>query len=163
MPGGLHEEIRNFDSFEKSTRRFTNFTKRIGGGTDIDCFIERHGKFMFFEGKPLIENDSLIRMAWGQYTAFLRLALSSDKNKVYIIGEAPDGEPKKIGNILYTNGTKHYHDEETKKWVVDMPLNLFRDIDIPKLEMFVYMSYKMFELDKYDRDAWSIHEASSLL
>jgi hypothetical protein len=159
MPG-LHEEIRNFEAFQNSTRRFTNFTKRIGGAMDIDCFIERNHCFMFLEGKPLIEDGNLIRMPYGQYMALFRLAKSSERNKVYIIGEDYNGEPKKMRNILYTIGeVRKYQDEQTKKWLVDVPTKFFIDITPEKLESFVYASYKMFEDGKYSMSAWLNHEA----
>lgn len=161
---GLHEEIRNYDAFQKSTRRFTNFTKRIGGASDIDCFIERNNCFLFLEGKPLLEDGKLIRIPWGQYTALLRLAGTSYKIKVYIIGEdAVTGAPKMILNMNYTVKAKQYLDEELKKWMVDIPTDDFADIDAEKLEQFVFSSYKMFEQNKTDHISWREHEVSSLL
>lgn len=81
------DPLRNYDEWAASVRNFHGWLgKTVAGGTDIDLFVERNGKFLLLEAKPWTGG---VTLPYGQHLAFSRL---SDVGgfTIYLIGEAKE-------------------------------------------------------------------------
>lgn len=76
--------MRDFDKWSESIRNFEWLADAAPGGMDVDCLIERKGKFLVFEGKPWRKG---VVLPWGQHRALVELA-KVPNFRVFLVGEA---------------------------------------------------------------------------
>lgn len=89
MPADL-QPLRSYDEWQRSVRNFEAWLKDSGvpGAMDVDALIERHGRFLVFEGKPWSNG---VNIGYGQHLA-LRSLCAMDEFTVYLLGEKGDGK-----------------------------------------------------------------------
>lgn len=78
-------ELRNFDNWSKSLQNFDWLKDVTSGASDVDVFMERHGRFIFIEGKEW-QGSYGLEFGYGQHRALYALS-KQPKTTVYLVGE----------------------------------------------------------------------------
>tara|TARA_R110002020_G_scaffold79726_2_gene199500 strand:- start:2144 stop:2578 length:435 start_codon:yes stop_codon:yes gene_type:complete len=122
--------INNMKGFEASMKHFQKFSSVMRGCTDIDLAYERHGRFLFLEGKSVQENWTKLNVSWGQWFLFkqLRKAIGNQNCKIYYVAYTESGKydffPIGIGRkenkeIVFTKGQHDSISFESEKEMLD--------------------------------------------
>lgn len=80
--------VRNWQKLAGTLRDFETWLgDAVPGAMDLDCLIERRGRFLIFEGKPIIQG--CIYISLGQLIALRALAALTTFD-VWLVGERRD-------------------------------------------------------------------------
>lgn len=120
--------VRDMEKFEQSLRSFTHLAPECGG-TDIDRYIERHGRLLFLEGKTWHQDG--VRVPIGQHIAFMALA-ALEPVTFWLVGEPHDADGRwhvmpfgRVAPLFERAGSAFY------------PATLFRNITKDELAQMV--------------------------
>jgi len=99
------QTLTNFEEFERSLRCFDNWlTGVVPGAMDIDCLIERRGKFLLFELKPW--KGTGVAVSYGTHLCLKGLAGLAGFT-VYLVGEEPDESGTRLHVVNYSDADPH--------------------------------------------------------
>ena len=106
-------ELRNFDNWSKSLQNFDWLKQATTGATDIDVFIERHGRFIFIEGKEW-RKDYGLEVPYGQHKALYTLS-KQPNTTVYLVGETPAATIY-VANVALSPKPEYIRSRRTVWW-----------------------------------------------
>lgn len=106
----MTSELRTFEQFTKSLRFFDWLPETgVSGGADIDLMLERHGRFLFIEGKP--RQGPQVYVPLGQWIALRGLSSLPDVS-VWLVAEderAKDDDALPRYSVFRFFGSARYH------------------------------------------------------
>lgn len=79
----MSQELRSYEKWAESVRNFDWLDEAVPGAMDVDCLIERKGKFLIVEAKPWRKG---VVLPYGQHRALYQLSLLPNF-RVYLVGE----------------------------------------------------------------------------